>query len=53
VLAILPFGLGLMSILFTDRRRGFQDRVADTDMVRRSNRVLAPWAENRHIGEPD
>ncbi len=52
VLAVLPFGLGLVPIVFTDRRRGFQDRVADTDMIRRSNRVLAPWAENRHMGEP-
>lgn len=52
VLAILPFGLGLVPIAFRDNRRGFQDRVSETDMVKRENRLLAPWAENRYIGEP-
>ena len=52
VLAVLPFYLGLVPILFTDRRRGLQDRIADTDVIRRTNRVLAPWAENRHLGVP-
>jgi uncharacterized RDD family membrane protein YckC len=52
ILAVLPFGLGLVAILFTDRRRGFQDRFADTDVVHRSNRVLASWAENLHPGDP-
>jgi uncharacterized RDD family membrane protein YckC len=52
VLAILPFGLGLVPIAFSDRRRGLQDRIADTDVVRRDNRVLAPWSENRMPGGP-
>ncbi len=52
VVAVLPFGLGLVPILFRDNRRGLQDRIADTDMVRRSNRVLAPWSENREYGGP-
>jgi uncharacterized RDD family membrane protein YckC len=52
IVAVLPFGLGLVPILFRDNRRGLQDRIADTDMVRRSNRVLAPWSENREYGGP-
>jgi uncharacterized RDD family membrane protein YckC len=52
ILAILPFGLGLVPILFNERRRGLQDRIADTDVVRRENRVLAPWSENRVEGAP-
>jgi uncharacterized RDD family membrane protein YckC len=52
VLAVLPFCLGLVPILFTERRRGLQDRIADTDVVRRENRVLAPWSENRVPGRP-
>jgi uncharacterized RDD family membrane protein YckC len=52
VLAVLPFGLGLVPILFNERRRGLQDRIAGTDVVRRDNRVLAPWSENRVPGRP-
>ena len=52
VLAILPFGLGLVPILFRDSRRGFQDRVSGTDIVKRQNRVLAPWSQNLVIHDP-
>jgi uncharacterized RDD family membrane protein YckC len=52
VLAILPFGLGLVPILFRDSRRGFQDRVSGTDMVKRQNRILAPWSQNLVIDDP-
>jgi len=52
VLAILPLGLGLVPAAFGERRRGLQDRIADTDVVRRDNRVLAPWSENRVPGRP-
>ncbi|HET6831504.1 MAG TPA: RDD family protein [Solirubrobacterales bacterium] len=52
VLAVLPFCLGLVPILLNERRRGLQDRIADTDVVRRDNRVLAPWSENRVPGRP-
>ncbi|MGH2926212.1 MAG: RDD family protein, partial [Solirubrobacterales bacterium] len=45
VLAILPFGLGLLGILFSSRRRGFQDRIADTDVVYVKLRErAAPWS---------
>jgi uncharacterized RDD family membrane protein YckC len=33
VLAILPLGLGLLGILVGDRRRGFQDRFAETEVA--------------------
>lgn len=52
ILAVLPLGLGLVPILFNERRRGLQDRIAGTDVVRRDNRVLAPWSENRTSGAP-
>ncbi len=52
VLAVIPFGLGLAPILFRDNRRGFQDRVSATDMVKRENRVLAPWSQNLVPGAP-
>jgi uncharacterized RDD family membrane protein YckC len=34
VLAVIPLFLGLVPMLLNDRRRGFQDRVADTVVVR-------------------
>ena len=40
ILAVLPFGLGLAPILFNERRRGFQDRFADTEV-----RYLPPRRE--------
>jgi uncharacterized RDD family membrane protein YckC len=33
VLAVVPFGLGLLGILLNERRRGFQDRLANTVVV--------------------
>ena len=38
VLAVLPLFLGLVSMLLTDRRRGFQDRFADTVVVHEPQR---------------
>lgn len=52
VLAVLPAGLGFVPVLFRDNRRGFHDRFADTDVIKRENRVLAPWSQNRVPGEP-
>jgi uncharacterized RDD family membrane protein YckC len=52
VLAVIPFGLGLLPIAFRDNRRGFQDRVSGTDMVKRQNRIPAPWSQNRVPGAP-
>ena len=52
MLAALPAGLGFVPVLFRDNRRGFHDRIADTDVIKRENRVLAPWSENRVPGEP-
>jgi len=52
VLAIAPAGIGLLPVLFRDSRRGLHDRISDTDMARRDNRVLAPWSENRVPGAP-
>jgi uncharacterized RDD family membrane protein YckC len=52
VLAIIPFGLGLIGILFSDRRRGLHDRMADTDVVRDAEHTLAPWAVNDVPGQP-
>ncbi len=43
VLAILPLGLGLLRILVSDRRRGYQDRFADTEVAYVPDR-LPGWA---------
>jgi len=42
-LAVLPLGLGLLGILFDERRRGWQDRLAGVDVVYEP-REVAPWA---------
>jgi uncharacterized RDD family membrane protein YckC len=42
-LAVLPLGLGLFAILVSDRRRGWQDAVADTDVLYEADE-RAPWA---------
>lgn len=52
VLAALPLCLGLLPIVLREDRRGFQDRVANTDVVGRQNRVLAPWSRNLVPGSP-
>ena len=49
-LALLPFGLGLLGILFDERRRGWQDRIAGVDVIYEP-RDVAPWA--RYEGEPE
>jgi uncharacterized RDD family membrane protein YckC len=43
VLALLPLGLGFLGVVTRDDRRGFQDRRADTDMIRIDS--LAPWSQ--------
>jgi uncharacterized RDD family membrane protein YckC len=44
-LAIIPFGLGLLGILFDERRRGWQDRMAGADVLYESeDRYIAPWS---------
>jgi uncharacterized RDD family membrane protein YckC len=43
VLAIIPLGLGLIGILTTEGRRGFQDRFSNGEVVYVADRV-APWA---------
>jgi uncharacterized RDD family membrane protein YckC len=52
VLAILPLGLGLARILVSERRRGLQDVVAGTEVVRDKEHRYAPWAVNDIPGEP-
>jgi uncharacterized RDD family membrane protein YckC len=45
VLAILPLGLGLLGVVFSDQRRGWQDRFAGTDVVYAETAPApAPWA---------
>ncbi len=44
VVAVIPFGLGLLGIVTRDNQRGFQDRHADTDVVR-VDPVAAPWSQ--------
>ena len=44
-LAAIPLGLGFVPILTSDRRRGFQDRFAGTDVVYSRERPrVAPWS---------
>jgi uncharacterized RDD family membrane protein YckC len=43
VLALIPFGLGLLGVVTRDDQRGFHDRHADTDVVR-VDPVAAPWS---------
>ena len=49
VLAILPLGLGLLGILVSDRRRGYQDRFADTEVAYVPDR-LPVWAREEEPG---
>jgi uncharacterized RDD family membrane protein YckC len=45
VLAIVPFGLGLLGVVLDERRRGWQDRMAGVDVLYESNeRAVAPWS---------
>lgn len=44
-LAAIPFGLGFLGILFDERRRGWQDRLAGVDVLYESREVAAaPWS---------
>jgi len=44
VLAAIPFGLGFLGVATRDDHRGFQDRHADTDMVRVDSVAVAPYS---------
>lgn len=44
-LAAIPFGLGFLGILFDERRRGWQDRLAGVDVLYESRKpTAAPWS---------
>jgi uncharacterized RDD family membrane protein YckC len=52
-LAIIPFGLGLVGIVLREDRRGWQDRLADTDVLYEpEERRAAPWSTLRPEPEP-
>ncbi len=44
VLAAIPLGAGLFAMLFSERRRGWQDRIAGTDVFYLPERI-APWSQ--------
>jgi uncharacterized RDD family membrane protein YckC len=45
-LAIAPFGIGLLGILFDERRRGWQDRLAGVDVLYVEREpAAAPWSQ--------
>jgi uncharacterized RDD family membrane protein YckC len=44
IVSTVALALGLAAILISDRRRGWHDRFADTDVVRDERLLLAPWA---------
>jgi uncharacterized RDD family membrane protein YckC len=44
VLAAIPLGAGFIGILVGDRRRGFQDRLADTEVAYVPEAARAPWS---------
>jgi uncharacterized RDD family membrane protein YckC len=44
-LAAIPFGLGFLGILFDQRRRGWQDRLAGIDVIyEEREQMSAPWS---------
>jgi uncharacterized RDD family membrane protein YckC len=44
-LAALPFGIGFLGILFDERRRGWQDRLAGVDVLYEEREpAAAPWS---------
>jgi uncharacterized RDD family membrane protein YckC len=50
-LAIIPLGLGLLGIVFDERRRGWQDRLAGVDVVYEERRTTqAPWSTLEDTG---
>ena len=44
VLALLPLGLGMLSILTSPKRRGWHDRLAGTTVIYDARSRAAPWA---------
>jgi uncharacterized RDD family membrane protein YckC len=45
-LAAIPFGIGFLGILFDSRRRGWQDRLSDADVVYETDEPRpAPWSK--------
>ncbi len=51
-LAAIPFGLGFLGILFDQRRRGWQDRLAGVDVLYESRKpTAAPWS-TLELSEP-
>ncbi|MEX2448611.1 MAG: RDD family protein, partial [Solirubrobacterales bacterium] len=52
-LAAIPFGLGFAGILFDERRRGWQDRLAGVDVLYEENAPApAPWSRLHHREPP-
>jgi uncharacterized RDD family membrane protein YckC len=50
-LAAIPFGLGFLGILFDERRRGWQDRLAGVDVLYESREpAVAPWSSLDPLG---
>jgi uncharacterized RDD family membrane protein YckC len=50
-LAAIPFGLGFLGILFDERRRGWEDRMAGVDVLYESRKpTAAPWST---LDEPE
>jgi uncharacterized RDD family membrane protein YckC len=44
-LAAIPFGLGFLGVLFDERRRGWQDRLAGVDVLYENREpAAAPWS---------
>ena len=54
VIALLPLGIGILSILTSPTRRGWHDRLAGTVVVYDARKRNAPWAqpERRRGAEP-
>jgi uncharacterized RDD family membrane protein YckC len=52
-LAAIPFGLGFLGILFDQRRRGWQDRLAGVDVLYEEREATpAPWSTLGEAGSP-
>jgi uncharacterized RDD family membrane protein YckC len=52
VLSILPFGAGLLPVLFSDDRRGWHDRFADTEVIYADTAAAsAPWSARSEATE--
>jgi uncharacterized RDD family membrane protein YckC len=58
-LAAIPFGIGFLGIVFDERRRGWQDRLAGVDVLYEGREpAVAPWstldaAEPLAAGQPE